>query len=135
MTSRQRANSLCVFALLLAGCAQLGVPFADTFNKQVLVAAALVTEVRTSAETVLTKRVDDVGNKLEEGQITKEVADERTVLAAKDAQNVQDQATQARAAIDIAVATFPIAPVVAEDRLAATITGLKALQTYLGGKP
>lgn len=98
------------FALsILAACAQLGVASPETFNEKALFALATVTEIRNGAGTLLG------GGK----------------ISAAEAQTVQNQADNARQAIDLARATHSTDPAGADSRLAATITVLNGLRAYL----
>lgn len=95
--------------MLIAGCASLGIPQADTFNKKEAVAITTVTAIRSTALTLLTS-----------GKIS-----------ADDAQNIQDQADNAREAIVVADTLHAADPNAGADRLTAIITSLTAIQTYL----
>lgn len=98
--------------VLLAGCAALGLSTPQTFNQKLLGGYSTVTEVRSDA-TVL------VG---------------AGKLSPDDAQNVQDQATNLRAGLDVARTVSKTDPTAAVGKLTATITALTALQAYLATK-
>lgn len=93
----------------LPGCTFLGIPQATTFNERLAVGYATVTGIRDTAATLLTA-----------GQISKE-----------DAVNIQAQADNARAALDVTRSLAGINVTAAEERLASTLRILEALQTYL----
>ena len=96
--------------VLLAGCAALGVPPADTYNKQLAGAYTAVTAARQETLTLL-----------QAGKIT-----------ADDAQNVQNQADAIRAGLDVSAVAFKGGDsAAATTKLDSTITVLKALQSYL----
>ena len=107
---------LIVLTLVL-GCAQLGLPQAQTFDQKLAVGYATVTAIRTSATTLLAAKK----------------------ITADDAQHVQDQANNARAGLDIARATAVTDPAAANAKLTAVRTALTALNAYLiskqGGTP
>ncbi len=93
----------------MSGCEVLGVPAATTFKERTALALTQVTAVRESAASLL-------------------AADK---ISAADAQNIQDQANNARAAIDIAISYEATDPTQAENRLAAAQAVVAALKTYL----
>jgi hypothetical protein len=106
---------LLTFAFLtafLVGCAQLGVPATDTFNKKLLAGYSSVTAVRNTATTLLVAK-----------QITP-----------KDAQNIQVQADAARGGLDIASSLKDTDFKAAEDRLTVSLTILQGIQTYLNSR-
>lgn len=99
----------------LIGCASLGLPSPESFNERLATGYSTVTETRTTATTLLTA-----------GKIT-----------ADDAQNIQAQADNARAGLDIARSLSKTDIASANTRLTAITTALTALQAYLtaqGGK-
>jgi hypothetical protein len=101
---------------MATSCAQLGLPTAQTFNQKLAVGYGTVTTARNTAATLLTA-----------GKIT-----------ADDAQNVQNQADNIRAGLDIARQMNKTDPTGAGTKLDATIAALQLLQTYLtskGGNP
>lgn len=106
---RLKFSILPLALLLLSGCATLGIPQADTFNKRVLAANALV---ESAAGTIETLRLA--------GKISK-----------PDAQEVQDQARNAALAIDVAVDVHATNPAEADTRLDAAVVALRALTAYL----
>lgn len=95
--------------LLLTACASLGVPSPQTFNQKELAAINTVDAVVQSATTLLAA-----------GKISK-----------ADAQQVHDQAVNLKTGIDIAEQIHTNNPAAGDDKLAATIAGLTALQGYL----
>lgn len=102
-------------ALLVAvsACAQLGLAVPQTFNEKTAVAYLTVTEVRTTATSLL-----------QTGTITK-----------ADAINVEASADTARQGIDVAREIHKSGDVsTAEGRLVAVRTALTALQTYLAAR-
>lgn len=99
---------LLVMALLI-GCAQLGLPQAETFNQKMAVAYASVTQIRTTASQLLDAKK----------------------ISADDAQNVLAATDSARAGLDIARKMAATDPAAAENRLTAVRAGLAALASYL----
>jgi hypothetical protein len=100
------------FLLLLTACAALGVPKADTFNKQVVVANGIVESVATTAASLhAAGKISDV---------------ERT--------SVYNQGTEARAGIEVVRQLHATDPLSAENRLNTIIVALTALQTRLEAK-
>jgi hypothetical protein len=97
---------------LIAACQSLGLQSPKTFNEKAAVAISSVTAVRQSAITLLT------ANK----------------ITAADAQNIQDQANNARAGIEVAVAINETDPAAAENRISAVLVGLNAISAYLTAK-
>jgi hypothetical protein len=94
---------------MLAACAALGVPKADTFNKQVVVANSIVESIATTAASLHAA-----------GKISD---DTRT--------DVYNQGTQARASIEIVRQLHATDPLAAENRLNTIIVALTAVQTRL----
>lgn len=94
---------------LLAGCALLGVPTPNTLNERVAAAYVSVTTVRQETLSLL-----------QSGKIT-----------ATDAKNIESQADNARAGIDIASQLETTNPTQASDRLTVSLSVLQALETYL----
>lgn len=103
-----------VWALaVLTACAALGLPTAQTFNERLAVGYGAVTAVRNSAATLVAT-----------GKITPD-----------DAQNVQTQADNARAALDLARTAYRSGDTAgATTKLDTTATVLRALQAYLASK-
>lgn len=109
---RTAALSYFVFLLLahlVAGCAALGVPAADTFNKKV--AAATVT-VNTASQTDLTL--------LQQRKITPDESDRYIA-----------RLTEMQTAIDATRTLYKTNPADAENRLATLITALNLLVAEL----
>lgn len=98
---------------LLTACAALGVPKADTFNKQVVVANGLV---ESAAETA--------GALYAAGKISTEEKDE-----------VYRQGTEARAGIELLRKLHATDPLAAENRINTLIVALTALQARLEKQP
>lgn len=106
---------LAMVATMLLACAQFGGVTPQTFNQKVLAA-------QTTATTVL-KLNDDL---LLGKQIT-----------AADATNIEKQADNLQAGIDIARQVHATNPTAGDAKLQAVLTALQALQSYLatqGGK-
>ncbi len=101
-----------VLAFVLAACANLGVQSPATFNQKVLAAHATVTAIANSASTLR------AAGKLSDA----------------DRDNVVASLRSAEAGIDIATMTYKTNAQAGADKLAATITVLTALQTYLATK-
>lgn len=100
--------AIVLFALL-HGCQSLGIPSASTFNEKVTVGYAAVTTVRMSALSLLNAKT----------------------ITPSDAQNVQDQANNIRAGLDIARQTYAVDPSGAQSKLASVLTALNGLQSYI----
>lgn len=102
---------ICLFiaALLLAACAQLGVPAADTFNKKALAAHQTVTAVAQSATTLRT------AGKLSDA----------------DKANIVASLTAAEQAIDLATALSKTDATAGSTKLDSAVIALTALQSYL----
>lgn len=103
------ARFIPLLALLLVGCASLGIPVADTFNKQ---AAGAVTTVNAASQLSLTL--------LQARKITPDESD-----------GFIDRAEDAQEAIDFARAVHSANPADAQDRLDATIKALQILTTEM----
>lgn len=102
-------TTLYLAFLILVGCAQLGVPVAQTFNEK---AAAAITTVTGARQTTLTLLQADK-------------------LTADDAENINAQADTLRQGIEVARSIHASQPTAGDDRLSAVITGLTALTAYL----
>lgn len=107
-----KLSILPLLIVLISGCASLGVPKADTFNKQIVVANGLVASAASTAETLLTA-----------GKITQ-----------GEARDVVEQGTEARATIEVIRQLHATDPLAAENRLNTIIAALTALQTRLEAK-
>jgi hypothetical protein len=103
------AVSVAYFCFLLLGCAALGVPAADTFNKK---AAAATISVNTGSQSVLTL--------LQARKITPDESDAYT-----------DRLEETQRAIDLTRTVYKTNPTDAEDRLAAIIASLNILLAEL----
>jgi hypothetical protein len=108
---RQYSRTLAAILMVgvLSACTTFGIPKAETFNQRVAAAYTSVTSVRQTATILLQ------GN----------------VITAADAQNVQNQADNARTGLDLAKSMHGSLPKSAEDRLSASLVILQTLQTYL----
>lgn len=107
-----RKLAIVPLLFLLTACASLGVPQADTFNKQVVVANSLVESAATTASTL------HAAGKISDA----------------DKDNVYQQGTEARVGIELLRQLHATDPLKAENRLSAIIAGLTALQTRLEAK-
>lgn len=103
---------LAIAIMLLSACAQLGIPKPETFNERLAVGYSTVTAVRQTATTLLQAKK----------------------ISADDAQNVQNQADNARAGLDIARTISKTDLKAADAKLNAVHTALTALQSYLATK-
>lgn len=99
--------------LLLTACGALGVPKADTFNKQVVVANGLVESAAKTADTLYGA-----------GKISTEEKDD-----------VFKQGTEARSTIELLRQLHATDPLAAENRINTLIVALTALQNRLGAQP
>lgn len=95
--------------LALAGCQTLGIPQAETFNQRLAVGYVGVTTARQTALTLL--QADKIGT--------------------DDAQQVQQQADNLRAGLDVARSLRASSPQAADSKLTATLAALQALDAYL----
>ena len=104
---------LAVFlVILLSGCASLGLPTAKTFNEKLAAAYGGITVVLQTDATLL-----------QAGTITK-----------VDAQNIETQADNVKAALDISREIYATDQTTGGNKLASAITALGALNTYLATK-
>lgn len=97
------------FALLLVACAQLGVPAPQTFNERLAAGYGAVTQVRTTATTLL----------------------EAKKISADDAQNVLTTTDAARQGLDVARSLSKTDLTAAEGKVSAIRATLTALAGYL----
>jgi hypothetical protein len=104
-----QAAAAAFLLFTLTACALLGVPKPETFNQRVAFALGQVTAIRESATELVSSNA----------------------ITADDAENVQAQANNARAGIDIAISYQSTDPSQAENRLAAAQVILDALKAYL----
>lgn len=95
---------------MAAGCAQLGMPIPQTFNERIATAYASVSAIRDTATVLLQAKK----------------------ISPDDAQNVQTQADNARAGIEIARKILDLES--ANAKLSSVQAGLVALQAYLATK-
>jgi hypothetical protein len=107
-----RNTFFAVLFAVSAGCAQLGIPTATTFNERLTAAYALNTEVRTTSVTLLNAKK----------------------INSDDAQNILDQNNTARAGLDVARTIGKANPEAGDTKLVAVRTVLLALQAYLATK-
>lgn len=103
---------LAAALVLMIGCAALGVQSPQTFNEKAAVAISSVTVVRQTATALL----------------------QANKISAPDAQNIQGQADNARAGIEVAIAINATDPGAAENRIGAILVGLNAITAYLTAK-
>lgn len=101
--------SLIAMLILVSACATLNVPAPQTFNQKALAAYNSVDAVVQSTTTLLAS-----------GKIS-----------AADAQQVHDQAVNLKTGIELAEQIHATNPTAGDDKLAATIMALTALQGYL----
>lgn len=102
---------LFAMVLVLSACASLGIPPADTFNKRLQVGY-------TTIETV----ADSTTLLLQTGKLSR-----------SDGENVLEQATNAKASLDIARSIHETSPELGDSKLSATLLVLQTLQVYVGG--
>lgn len=103
---------LAILLSLASACAQLGLPTAQTFNEKLAAGYSSVTAVRDTATTLL---------------VAKKISPD-------DAQNVQNQADNARAGLDIARSAHAVNATAADAKLTQVMAALTALQSYLAKK-
>ena len=100
---------LLTMIMFLVGCQGLGLPTAKTFNERLATGYSTVTVVLDTATTL------HKGGK----------------LSTSDAQNVLEQATSVKSALDIARSLRIVAPEAANNKLEVTLVMLLELQKYL----
>jgi hypothetical protein len=103
---------IALTVVLLTACTALGVQTPQTFNEKVAVAISSVTTVRETAAVLLTTEK----------------------ISVDDARNIQNQANNARAGIEVAIAINATDPAAAENRIGAVLVGLNAITAYLTTK-
>lgn len=108
---------------LMAGCQYLGAPKLNTFNDRAAAAYATITAISKANDSIAQYRVRQAHGNPDYEDILSVIKD--------DAQNVQDQLTQANQAVTIAESFKDIDPQAADTRLLAVEIALKALQKYL----
>jgi hypothetical protein len=106
---RHPRYALTFLLILLSACASLNIPAPTTFNQKALAAINSVDTIVQSTTTLLAA-----------GKISK-----------ADAQQVHDQAVNLKTGIELAEQVHATNPDAGDDKLAATITALTALQGYL----
>lgn len=103
---------VCLTLLMtLSACQSLGIPSADTFNKKLLTGYALVETIGNTSNTLL----------------------QAEKLSKQDAANVLQQASVAKISLDVSRTVYQENPQIGSAKLAATLTVLQALQSYVGG--
>ena len=103
---------LGAMVVMLAACAQIGIPTPDTFNQRLAAGYATTTAVRQTATDLLkAKKID--------------VADAENVLKSTDA---------ARTGLDVARTLAKTNLAAADSKVSAIHTVLTALSTYLAGR-
>lgn len=111
------------------GCAVIGVPQPKTFNEKLAVGYVSVSGVRDAATAYFTAELREAA-----AMPDAEARRLREQAIKKDAMNVQEQADNAREALDIARTMKDLNLKDAEARLASAVQIITALQTYLGRK-
>jgi hypothetical protein len=107
---RHRNYAALAFACwLLAACGTLGIPKAESFNDKLL-----------NGYTAISALADTTATLYAAGKISD-----------ADKDNVVDIATNLKTGLDVARQLHQTSPDAADDKLAATIVGLTALQNYL----
>ena len=101
-----------LLAFPIGGCQTLGLSTPETFNQRLIASYGTVTSVRQAATTLL-----------QAGRITVD-----------DAVQIQNQANNARAGLDVARSLGRTDPKAGEDKLNAVRIGLTALEAYLIAK-
>lgn len=101
--------AVAMVVLMVAACSVVGVPAPKSFNDRVAAAVSSITTVRQTTIVLL----------------------ERDKITAKDAQNIQNTANQARDGLEVARELYRIQPRSGEERLEATIRILESLQRYV----
>lgn len=105
-------RTLVISLAFLPACAQLGLETPETFADKLAVGYGSVTTARATAKTLVSQKV----------------------ITPDDAQNVQDQADNFRAGLDIARKIQTTDPTTAAAKLNAVTLGLAALTDYLATK-
>lgn len=111
MRNVQRYFMFYVVAML-TGCAQMGVPPANTFDERLAAGYALNAQVRATATELLNAKK----------------------ISSSDGQNVLEQTNNARTGLDIAKTMSMTSLESAEGKLNAVRTVLTALQSYLASR-
>lgn len=101
-----------LFIMILTGCAALGVPPANTFNKRAVVANATIESL-----AITTRQLYEVGK-----------------IDGQRANDITDNLQVAANTVDGAIVIYKTDPKEAETRLEAVILGLQTLQSYLRSK-
>lgn len=98
--------------VVLVACQTLGVPNPTTFNERLAAGYTTVTTVRSVTTDLLQTKV----------------------ISSRDAQNVQNQAENAREGLDVARDIHTATPAAGEDKLKTAQAVLQVLQKYLATK-
>jgi len=112
MKNLMRHSTIMLAALMLAACAQLGIPTAQNFDEKALAVQLVVVEVRTTNAALLDAKK----------------------ISSADAINVRKGADIAQEGIDVAREIAKIDIATAEGKLTAVRTGLTAISTYLASR-
>ena len=110
--NRYRIPISLLLMLMIYACATIGEPTPQTFNERMAAGIATVSGIRSTATSLL-----------KQGKISVE-----------DASNVQAQADNARAGLDVARKVYATDPSAGNARMTAAVTILNALQTYLNSR-
>lgn len=98
--------------LIVAGCQSLGIPSLTSFNQKLDAAYAADTAVLNTTTTLYASKS----------------------ITVEDAKNIEAQADNVKAALDIARQTYATDQTTGGNKLASAITALGGLQTYLATK-
>lgn len=104
--------AIAMVVVLLSACSALGLATPTTFNQQLATGYGAVTAVLTTADTLL-----------KDGK-----------LSSVDARNVETQADNLKAGLDIARQVDATDTATAGSKLTATLTAIQALTSYLATK-
>lgn len=107
----QVAFLVAVFSALM-GCAQLGLPTPETFNEKVAAGYGTITQIVTTADTLLKAKK----------------------ISPEDAENVLKSTDVAKVGIDTARKIHATDPTGADGKLNAIRTGLAAISAYLASR-
>jgi len=122
--------ALTAILAALPGCAQLGLQTSGTFNDRLAGGYSAVTAVAEGAGVLLDARV-----RAAQAEPDPDRRSAMLAAAKADAQNLKDQAQQAKDALDIARSLRGVNFEAAEERLVSTLRVLEALQRYLEENP
>lgn len=107
-----RSRFLLFVLFMVASCAQLGLPTAQSFEEKLTAAYATVESVNKTATSLLNDKK----------------------ITSADAQHILEQTRNARAGLDVARSLRKADPTGADGKLTAMRTALTALQAYLTSK-